>query len=697
MNALQNLYLASQKLETLPDELFHDQHDLRRLDLSSNRIMRLGPNTFIGLGRLTHLSLDDNLLVDLERLQARAWSNRCTSRRTLVIANSLLIADVRIGLLVVRAGGTYESAVISGVFSGLNAIEELSAVHNRLEHIAPDAFQGAGATQLRRLRLAHNQLTLTEGSIEAASPLRALMGLQRLELAHNHLEFIYDDWRFGMLQLSFLDLSHNRFTSLTDLDVNFLTRKIDIDLRHNNISKFNFSPANIYSSEGADDPSDVTVWLDDNPLRCDCNIYAAMLRASSSNSRLRFIWGQARCAAPSMMQGFFLANLTIDSFICELETCPVAKCMCYARPTHRVLEVQCTGVDDLPHLDPAVIGRQWRLEHTELLLNGSSINRLGPQDPAPDVTVLDLSNNQLSRLDAADVRRLLSPHRKLWLAGNPIKCDCENEPLLMSLREHRHQVQDYELLRCSDDGEFIQDLPAGGVCLGSTIPIAAALALLAALMAALVLLYRRFESEVKVWLYARGLCLPCFTEEELDRDKRYDAFVSFSHLDESFVVGELVPTLETGPNPLRLCVHVRDWPAGEWIPAQIARSVEQSCRTIVVLSSNFLESVWGRVEFRAAHAAALREGRARVIVVLYGESLDARQLDPELRAYLATNTYIKWGDPYFWHKLRLELPHRRSRSRMVECTPPLTDLVAARKAGFQDGLELSPAPTAPVL
>ena len=99
------------------------------------------------------------------------------------------------------------------------------------------------------------------------------------------------------------------------------------------------------------------------------------------------------------------------------------------------------------------------------------------------------------------------------------------------------------------------------------------------------------------------------TEEELDRNKIYDAFVCYSHKDDDFVENNILQKLEEGPNPYKLCVYTRDWIAGDWIPAQITRSIEKSRRTIVVLTPNFVESYWGRMEFRLAHLETLEEGR----------------------------------------------------------------------------------------
>ena len=43
---------------------------------------------------------------------------------------------------------------------------------------------------------------------------------------------------------------------------------------------------------------------------------------------------------------------------------------------------------------------------------------------------------------------------------------------------------------------------------------------------------------------------------------------------------------------------------GEMIPDQIIQSVESSRRTLIVLSKAYVDSMWTKLEFRAAHTQA---------------------------------------------------------------------------------------------
>ena len=62
-----------------------------------------------------------------------------------------------------------------------------------------------------------------------------------------------------------------------------------------------------------------------------------------------------------------------------------------------------------------------------------------------------------------------------------------------------------------------------------------------------------------------------------------------------------------------------------------------------------------------AHRKALETGKAWVIVILYNITEEElfKVADPDIKKYLKYNTYIKWGDPYFWTKLNKALRKRK--------------------------------------
>lgn len=80
----------------------------------------------------------------------------------------------------------------------------------------------------------------------------------------------------------------------------------------------------------------------------------------------------------------------------------------------------------------------------------------------------------------------------------------------------------------------------------------------------------------------------------------YDAFISAHDEAKDFVLETILPSLESGPSPYRLCWHSRDFLPGIPIMEQIVKTMAQSRKIIFVFSENFRRSEFCRVELELA-------------------------------------------------------------------------------------------------
>ncbi|KAI4458681.1 slit [Holotrichia oblita] len=189
--------------------------------------------------------------------------------------------------------------------------------------------------------------------------------------------------------------------------------------------------------------------------------------------------------------------------------------------------------------------------------------------------------------------------------------------------------------------------------------------------------YRR---ELRVWIYSRCGLRMCYKttvfEEQQDKDRLFDAYVSYSVKDEAFISQVLAPGLESGDPSYRLCLHYRDFNVSAYVADTIIEAVESSRRTIIILSKNFIHNEWCRFEFKSALHEVLKDRRRRLIFVVTGE-IPQRDLDADMKLYLKTNTVIEWGDRQFWQKLQFAMPdvrrpcvHQRSSVNIYATTTP---------------------------
>ncbi|KOC59528.1 Protein toll [Habropoda laboriosa] len=645
--SLKNVSLARNYIESLPKDLFKDLINLSMLDLHLNELTSLPDEVFSYLNRLVKLNLSKNHLTSI-------------SRR---------------------------------LFSDLRSLQILDMQENQLKTIEDTSFNSL--TNLRVAFFSNNQLTFNnslsfyQDEYGRKSPFHGCTSLEELYLANNNISEIFGDWIISSLKLRVLDLKFNKIPNISTEDLQFLSNNIKVDLTHNQISHIYLNRAEEVAKY-QHTARDVIILVENNPIVCDCDIYDFLRYLEGRmhhnvQNYFHIIIGNLMCRSPETLAEIAVANLKSKTLRCqEFDVCP-KNCDCWIKRNDKAFLVDCsnrnlTSVPEnirtlpqhrlelnfagnkLTRMSPlADIGLN-NVPISKLLLSNNNIYDISVDELPLNIETLELHNNNISKLnsDALHFMDNSSSLMTLTLHENPWKCDCSAIDFLNFIQTKVIEIPSSLLITCQGKNVPMLKMIATDLCPADTIlivGISLAIAIIGLIIGLLAALYYRYQREIKVWLYAHQFCLWLVTEDELDKDKLYDAFISYSHRDEDFVVNELVPKLERGPRPFKLCLHFRDWLAGEWIPNQIARSVDNSRRTIVVLSPNFLESVWGRMEFRAAHSQALSEGRARVILILYGEIGPTDDLDPELKAYLSMNTYVKWGDPWFWDKLRYALPH----------------------------------------
>ncbi|XP_036361282.1 probable serine/threonine-protein kinase DDB_G0272254 isoform X2 [Octopus sinensis] len=154
--------------------------------------------------------------------------------------------------------------------------------------------------------------------------------------------------------------------------------------------------------------------------------------------------------------------------------------------------------------------------------------------------------------------------------------------------------------------------------------------------------------------------------EQYKEEKLYDVFISYksSDADENWVKNILFPKIEDDMG-LKACVHFRDFVPGETISNNIIESIQNSRRTLLVLTNDYIDSEWTRMEYQVAQQEMFKL-RHRIIPVILGNFKDLDIKDKNLKFILETVTYLQWPSDSegthlqtaFWNNLKKTLRNK---------------------------------------
>eukprot|EP00062_Callorhinchus_milii_P013376 gi/632961613/ref/XP_007896851.1/ PREDICTED: toll-like receptor 2 [Callorhinchus milii] len=167
-----------------------------------------------------------------------------------------------------------------------------------------------------------------------------------------------------------------------------------------------------------------------------------------------------------------------------------------------------------------------------------------------------------------------------------------------------------------------------------------------------------------VW-YFRMLCMWIHVKRSQSRKSgemetpiyQFDAFISYSEEDSVWVTDHLLVTLENAA--FRICIHKRDFTPGQLVIENIINCIENSYKTIFVLSKQFVKSEWCHYELYFAQHRSLNIQQDSIIFVLL-EPIPSNSVPRKfvkLRKLLNRKTYLEWPQEaqkqqIFWSNLK---------------------------------------------
>ena len=179
---------------------------------------------------------------------------------------------------------------------------------------------------------------------------------------------------------------------------------LQVDLRHNKISKFRLKDVNIMNN--IKKYRQAYFDIGGNPFDCGCDSYefVQILNEKVEENIRRFNIDNLKCAEPATAVGVNVDSLKSDTLTCPVdsivqrENYPCMICNCYKRPHNNTLIVDCSAL----HLKtaPKLIDSS-NFDWIELSLGNNRIKKISTLD-TPDyqkLVKLDLSHNLIETFD----------------------------------------------------------------------------------------------------------------------------------------------------------------------------------------------------------------------------------------------------------------------------------------------------------
>ncbi|XP_077983160.1 toll-like receptor 2 type-2 [Glandiceps talaboti] len=677
-----------------------DDIEITELNLNSNGIVALRPEVFTNLNHVMSLDLSNNLLTTrlIESLDV-LYVFKNSSIKTLKLNNQRLplnfitnntfrgLRDTSLEELYLRMNNL--TSLPDGGFQWLPHLKLLDIGANKLISLSMKAFEGLPKLlTLNMMDMYYHEA----GSLDVANPLEAISGLSALEnlsLRGIKLAGEIPSHAFAKLSsLKYLDLASNRLSLNTDSFSN-LSQLRHLDISYNSIRSF---PQNVFSDlvsleflelSGSDvDPFEIE----------NTHLLNNLKNLKTLNLPLRGMTYLHRDELPSLQELYIIGD---DSLQC-LEMSQLVE-RYPPSLTKLAFFSHCVDFDitDVTFLNITFIGMFQMSLHFQDMLRDSQFLSFFPNLEELSIIWGNLQHfdfhpselNHLRTLELTGIKvsninpQLIPTLQYLNIQESPFDCSkCNMETFVKWMKTDKVVSLKYPyLFSCATPknkaGTRLYDLDFGWEC-NVLLTVSVTITCIFAFITICISLCVKFRWYIRhaifqIKLKGGGYQLQVNVDEEEPLNKKYDAFVCYSKDDRPWVMEQLVPNLEKiNPPNFKLCLHERDFMPGADIFDNIIYSIENSHKTMLILSPGFAESEWCYYEMRMAQNPLFADRRDVLVLVLL-EHIPDDKMPRNLRSVFLTKNYITWPDnnigrKLFWERLKLKLRSKNRVNRRAE-------------------------------
>ncbi|XP_072047882.1 toll-like receptor 2 type-2 [Amphiura filiformis] len=313
---------------------------------------------------------------------------------------------------------------------------------------------------------------------------------------------------------------------------------------------------------------------------------------------------------------------------------------------------------------------------THLYMAGNKLTTMANIIELKFLVTLDLADNQLKSVPNEFLNHTFNPsplgYYTLDLSGNPFDCTCVIEPFQNWIAS---DIKVY--LRITSEGMYTCGHPHTGISvssiqldctsyLGVYLGLGIASGIIVTLIAALLVKYR-WHIKYGYFLLTHKRNNWQYLDDDYNMDEnannsiQYDAYIGYnetSDYEESWVLNDLRLSMENGKQ-CKLFIKGRDLiPSGPKVDA-IFEAIQNSRKTILILTPQFVEDEWCYFEMQTALMTLFHDNMDVIILVLLQEIPDDK-LTMSLRQLLCKKDLLKWpddrfGQDLFWRRLHAEM------------------------------------------